>query len=77
MTKNSSYEEFLTKDGSVSINHRNIQALATEFYKIKNGLQLGGFANGGLQLPQIFAKFYFLCNERNGFKVKNNTKLQN
>ena len=29
--KNSSYEELITKDGSVSINHRNIQALATEF----------------------------------------------
>ena len=36
--KNSSYEELLTKDDSVSIHHRNIQALATEFYKIKNGL---------------------------------------
>ena len=36
--KNSSYEELLTKDGSVSIHHRNIQALATEFYKIKNGI---------------------------------------
>ena len=36
--KNSSYEELLTKDGSVSIHHGNIQALATEFYKIKNGL---------------------------------------
>ena len=36
--KNSSYEELFTKDGSVSIHHRNIQALATEFYKIKNGL---------------------------------------
>ena len=36
--KNSSYEELLTKDGSVSIHHRNIQALATEFYKIKNVL---------------------------------------
>ena len=34
----SSYEELLTKDGSVSIHHRNIQALAAEFYKIKNGL---------------------------------------
>ena len=36
--KNSSYEELLTKDGSVSIHHRNIQTLATEFYKIKNGI---------------------------------------
>ena len=35
--KNSSYE-LLTKDGPVSIPHRNIQALVTEFYKIKNVL---------------------------------------
>ena len=36
--KNSSFEELLTKDGSTSMHHKNIQALATEFYKIKNGL---------------------------------------
>ena len=35
--KNSSYKKLLTKDGSVSIHYKNIQALATEFYKIKNG----------------------------------------
>ena len=34
--KNSFYEELLTKDGSVSMHHRSMQALATEFYKIKN-----------------------------------------
>ena len=49
--KNSSYEELLTKDGSVSIHHRNIQALATEFYKIKNGLQLGGGCKWGAAAP--------------------------
>ena len=36
--KNSFYEELLTKDGSVSIYHRHIQALATELCKIKNGI---------------------------------------
>ena len=36
--KNLSHEELLTKGGSVCIHHRNIQALATEFHKIKNGL---------------------------------------
>ena len=41
--KNSSYEELLTKDGLVSIHDRNIQALGTEFYKIKNGF-----------LPELF-----------------------
>ena len=45
--KNSSYVELLTKDGSVSIHHRNIQALATEFYKIKNGLS-----------PELFTEIF-------------------
>ena len=45
--KNSSYEELLTKDGSVSIHHRNIQALATEFYKIKNRI-----------LPELFTEIF-------------------
>ena len=34
--KQSPYEEFLIKDGTVSINHRNIQTLATEMFKVKN-----------------------------------------
>ena len=45
--KNSSYEELLTKDGSFSIRHRNIQALTTEFYKIKNGLS-----------PELFTEIF-------------------
>ena len=40
-------EELLTKDGSVSIHHGNIQALATEFYKIKNGLS-----------PELFTEIF-------------------
>ena len=44
---NSSYEELLTKDGSVSIHHENIKALATEFYKIKNGLS-----------PELFTEIF-------------------
>ena len=35
--KQSSYEELLIKDGTVSI-HSNIQALATEMFKVKNKL---------------------------------------
>ena len=34
--KKSSYEELSKKDGSVSIHHRNIQALVTEMYKGKS-----------------------------------------
>ena len=33
----SSFEELLVKDNSVSMHHRNIQRLATELYKVKNG----------------------------------------
>ena len=51
--KNSSYEELLTNDGSVSIHHRNIEALATGFYKIKNGLLPEHFT-------EIFARDYNL-----------------
>ena len=36
--KQSPFNELLEKDGSVSINERNLQVLATEMYKISNGL---------------------------------------
>ena len=45
--KNSSYKELLTKDGPVSVHHGNIQALATEFHKIKNGLS-----------PELFTEIF-------------------
>ena len=36
--KQSSFETLFEKDGSVSVNNRNLQILATEMYKIKNDL---------------------------------------
>ena len=36
--KQSSFNELLEKDGFVSIHERNVQVLATEMYKISNGL---------------------------------------
>ena len=36
--KQSSFNELLEKDGSVSIHERILQVLATEMYKISNGL---------------------------------------
>ena len=36
--KQSSFYELLEKDGSVLIHERNLQVLATEMYKISNGL---------------------------------------
>ena len=35
--KQSSFEQLLRRDNSVSIHHRNIQALAIEIYKIVDG----------------------------------------
>ena len=36
--RSSSFEDLLKKDNSVSIHHRNIQALATEMFKVKNNI---------------------------------------
>ena len=36
--KTSTYEDLLRKDGSSKIHHRNIQKLAIEIFKFKNGL---------------------------------------
>ena len=38
--KQSLFETLSEKDGSVSVQNRNLQILATEMYKIKNGLSL-------------------------------------
>ena len=36
--RSSSFENLLKKDNSVSIHHRNIKALATEMFKVKNNI---------------------------------------
>ena len=36
--KSSSFQDLLKKDNLVSIRHRNIQALATEMFKVKNNI---------------------------------------
>ena len=36
--KSSSFQDLLKKDNSVSIHYRNIQALATEMFKVKNNI---------------------------------------
>ena len=38
------YEELLEKDGSVSIDHKNIQSLAIEMFQIKHGQSMDIFA---------------------------------
>ena len=63
--KNSSYEELLEKDGSVSIHHRNIQNLAIEMYKVKNKLAPMITANVFTSIPE---NHYNLLNY-NGFRL--------
>ena len=36
--RSSSFQDLLKKDNSVSVHHRNIQALATEIFKVKNNI---------------------------------------
>ena len=38
--KSSSFQDLLKKDNSVSIHHRNKQALATDMFKVKNNIAL-------------------------------------
>ena len=55
----SSYEELLEIDNSVSVDHRNTQILATELYKIVNGLS-----------PDIM-KDVFLLNNSLSYNTRN------
>lgn len=41
--KSSSFQDLQRKDNSVSIHHRNIQALATEMLKLKITLHTGNY----------------------------------
>ena len=56
----SSFEELLKKDGSVTIHHRNIQALAIELYKVRNNLS-----------PQIMTDMFHFRNNRPNIRNDN------
>ena len=62
--KTSSYEELLSKDGTVSMDHNNLQKLVIEIYKIVNGL-----------CPEIMnAVFQFqIQNHQKQFYLQNST----
>ena len=51
----SSFKELLKMDGSVTVHHRNIQLVAVEMFKVKNGLS-----------PEILRDLFQLREDRNG-----------
>ena len=59
----SSFDELLETDNSVSVHHRNIQFLATELYKIVNGLS-----------PEIM-KEAFPFNQNTSYNTRNKRKV--
>ena len=62
-SENISFEKLLEIDNSVSVHHRNIQVLATELYKIVNGLS-----------PEIM-KEVFPFNENTSYNTRNKRKF--
>ena len=61
--KQSSFEELLEKDSSVSIHERNIQILATEMYKVSNGMPPP-------QITELFAQ-----RNEHTYNLRRNTKF--
>ena len=58
--KFSSFNELLEKDNSVSIRHKNMQALATKMYKVSNNMS-----------PTILNDFFVSRVTQLGLKCKN------
>ena len=64
-----SFDELLIKDKSVSIHQRNLQLLATEIFKVKNGVSAGLTED----IFHFFSKPYDLRNNRILFRKRNRT----
>ena len=61
--RSSSFENLLKKDNSVSIDHRNIQALATEMFKFKNNIA-----------PEIMKKLF--APKMSSYDLRNNDSFK-
>ena len=64
--ENSSFEELLQKDGSVTIHHRNLQFLAIEMYKVFRGLA-----------PRFMSDVFGINGNANTENVSANTRSHN
>ena len=64
----SSFDDLLRRDNTVSIHHRNIQLLAVEMFKVKNGLSIdimqnlfnlngNGMSNRSFLIPNIISEY--------------------
>ena len=52
---NSSFQELLDKDHTVTIHHRNLQKLVTEMYKVKNGISPKMMNNVFNEVPNTYS----------------------
>ena len=59
-----SFTELLAKDNSTTINNRNLQLLATELFKVKNGL------------PPPFMNEIFVENTQHYYDLRNKTEFK-
>ena len=52
---NSSFQQLLDKDQTVTIHHRNLQRLVTEMYKVKNGISPKMMNNIFNEIPNTYS----------------------
>ena len=62
----SSFAELLTKDGSVTVHHRNLQFLVIEMYKVYKGIA-----------PSIMSDIFGAHPNENSTNVSSNTRSEN
>ena len=71
----SSFEDLLKKDGTVSIHHRNIQLVAIEMFKVKNGLNIEIMQSlFNLNQNDASKKSFFIPNVNTEYKRKDSIR---
>ena len=70
-----SFEDLLKKDGTVSIHHRNIQLVAIEMFKVKNGLNIEIMQSlFNLNQNDASKKSFFIPNVNTEYKGKDSIR---